>query len=192
MARPSGDFETEVLAAHNEERATKGVPPLVWNEDLARDAAGWAGTLKESATLRHAGVQGQGENLWTGTRNYFAPATMVGDWIEEKADYRPGRFPDISRTGKWSDVGHYTQIIWRNTREVGCAVATDAEFDYLVCRYFRRAIGWEKIRSAFVHRVSRVGSASNPFPFVSSEVETCPSTSLGTNGLIRKAPRPVS
>ena len=56
MARPSGDFETEVLAAHNEERATKGVPPLVWNDDLARDAAGWAGTLKGSATLRHAGV----------------------------------------------------------------------------------------------------------------------------------------
>lgn len=135
-AQPSDDFVAEVLAAHNEERADKGVPALVWNEDLARDAADWANTLKGSATLRHAGVQGQGENLWMGTRDCFAPATMVGDWIEEKADYRPGRFPDISHTGKWSDVGHYTQIIWRNTREVGCAVATDAEFDYLVCRYF--------------------------------------------------------
>lgn len=135
-AQPSDDFVAEVLAAHNEERADKGVPALVWKEDLARDAADWANTLKGSATLRHAGVQGQGENLWMGTRDDFAPATMVGDWIEEKADYRPGRFPDISHTSKWSDVGHYTQIIWRNTREVGCAVATDAEFDYLVCRYF--------------------------------------------------------
>ncbi len=135
-AQPSDNFVAEVLAAHNEERAATGVPTLVWNEDLARDAADWANTLKGSATLHHAGVQGQGENLWMGTRDYFAPATMVGDWIAEKADFRAGRFPNISLTGNWSDVGHYTQIIWRNTREVGCAVATDADFDYLVCRYF--------------------------------------------------------
>lgn len=135
-AAQSPDFPHDVLQAHNAERATKGVPPLVWNEELARDAAAWADQLKGSATLRHAGVRGQGENLWMGTRDYFAPATMVGDWIEEKADFRPGRFPDISKTGSWFDVGHYTQVIWRNTREVGCAVATDAEFDYLVCRYF--------------------------------------------------------
>jgi len=192
MARPSGDFETEVLAAHNEERATKGVPPLVWNEDLARDAAGWAGTLKESATLRHAGVQGQGENLWTGTRNYFAPATMVGDWIEERQTIAPV----VSRTFRALANG---QMSVTTPRSSGATRAKSAVLSrrtpsstILSAVIFRRAIGWEKIRSAFVHRVSRVGSASNPFPFVSSEVETCPSTSLGTNGLIRKAPRPVS
>lgn len=135
MAR-SSDFAVEVLQAHNEERAANGVPALIWNDDLARDAADWANKLKGSATLRHAAVRGQGENLWLGSKGYYAPSTIVGHWIEEKADYRPGRFPNISRTGNWSDVGHYTQIIWRNTREVGCAVATDAEFDYLVCRYF--------------------------------------------------------
>lgn len=135
-AARSPDFADEVLQAHNEERAAKGVPDLIWSDDLARDAAEWADKLKGSATLRHAGARGQGENLWLGSKGYYAPSTMVGYWIDEKADYRPGRFPDISRTGNWSDVGHYTQIIWRNTREVGCAVATDAEFDYLVCRYF--------------------------------------------------------
>ena len=136
VAARSPDFADEVLQAHNEERASKGIPDLIWNDDLARDAAEWADKLKGSATLRHAGVRGQGENLWLGSKGYYAPSTMVGHWIDEKADYRPGRFPDISRTGSWSDVGHYTQIIWRNTREVGCAVATDAQFDYLVCRYF--------------------------------------------------------
>ena len=44
-------------------------------------------------------------------------------------------FPDNSTTGKVEDVGHYTQVIWRATSEVGCAEATSADEDILVCRY---------------------------------------------------------
>jgi len=32
-------------------------------------------------------------------------------------------------------VGHYTQMIWRNTTEVGCAVAERDDRQILVCRY---------------------------------------------------------
>jgi hypothetical protein len=59
---------------------------------------------------------------------------MVRDWASEKHYFRPGVFPNVSSSGNWVDVGHYTQIIWRQTTRVGCAVH-QAQADFLVCRY---------------------------------------------------------
>jgi len=77
----------------------------------------------------------EGENLWAGTRGYFAPEAMVDAWVREKRMFRRGRFPDNSLTGRHEDVGHYTQLVWRSTRAVGCARAQSDREDILVCRY---------------------------------------------------------
>ena len=53
----------------------------------------------------------------------------------EGRDFVNGVTPAFSRTGKWQDVSHYTQMIWRNTTRVGCAIASNRRDDYLVCRY---------------------------------------------------------
>ncbi len=134
------NLDQRVLAAHNRERAALGVPDLAWNEDLARDAAGWAAHLAQTGAFEHSpddpdDPHPQGENLWAGTRDYYGPETMVGGWIAEKADFKPGVFPNVSRTGDWDDVGHYTQVAWRSTGQVGCALARGAQEDVLVCRY---------------------------------------------------------
>ena len=136
FAQESDDFAEDILTAHNSEREDLGAPDLVWSNSLARDAAAWAQTLKGSGTLRHSGARGQGENLWMGTSGAYDTLDMVDSWLGERESFRRGRFPNVSTTGRWADVGHYTQMIWANTREVGCAVASDADFDYLVCRYF--------------------------------------------------------
>ncbi|MEY2927305.1 MAG: hypothetical protein RL367_1782 [Pseudomonadota bacterium] len=131
--------EQRLLAAHNRERESMGLPTLTWSDRLASDARLWAQHLAQTATFDHApprpGKDDQGENLWMGTAGAYSPEDMVGDWIGEKALFKRGRFPDVSITRNWIDVGHYTQIIWRNTRTVGCAVATNRGDDYLVCRY---------------------------------------------------------
>ena len=49
--------------------------------------------------------------------------------------FRRGRFPGVSRTGGWAEVGHFTQMIWPGSVRVGCALRSSAVFDYLVCRY---------------------------------------------------------
>jgi hypothetical protein len=70
-----------------------------------------------------------------GTRGAFTLAEMSGSWAEERKLFRPGTFPEVSTSGHWSDVAHYTQMIWPESRRMGCAIYGDRRWDYLICRY---------------------------------------------------------
>lgn len=133
------NLDSRILAAHNRERTAAGLPPLQWDDGLAAEATPWAARLARLDTLEHADDADpddpEGENLWLGTRGYYSPEDMVGLWIAEKKDFRPGIFPDNSRTGDFEDVGHYTQLMWRTTGRVGCALAQGTQDEILVCRY---------------------------------------------------------
>jgi len=135
---PERSFRDRLLTAHNAERAAVGVGPLAWNAHLAASAQDWADHLAATGQFRHAPetlADPQGENLWAGTRGYFSLEDMVGAWGREKRFFRQGTFPANSTTGRVEDVGHYTQLVWRDTSDVGCAEARGAGEDVLVCRY---------------------------------------------------------
>jgi len=132
------DVATRLLAAHNRYRTEAGVPLLTWDADLATGAARYGPALAARGKLAHsprADRPGIGENLWMGTTGAFTPEAMVNAWGSERAMYRDGVFPQVSSTGNWLDVSHYTQMIWRTTTKVGCAVHRAPRFDYLICRY---------------------------------------------------------
>lgn len=134
--------DARLLAAHNRERATLGIAPLSWNDDLARGAAEWGAHMAATDEFEHSPTDPddedpEGENLFAGNSGHFTPEAMVEPWIAEKSVYKPGIFPDNSRTGDFEDVGHYTQLMWRDTRAVGCAIVAGRDLDYLVCRYSR-------------------------------------------------------
>jgi hypothetical protein len=133
------DFNSRLLAAHNAERERLGVPALDWDAALAADARVWADELAATGRFEHSadepGKPIEGENLWAGTPSAFSPEAMVGLWVTEKTDYRPGLFPNNSRSGDVENVGHYTQVIWRTSRRVGCASAAGQNEEFLVCRY---------------------------------------------------------
>ncbi|WP_233221966.1 CAP domain-containing protein [Allosphingosinicella deserti] len=133
-------LDARLLAAHNLERTAAGLPPLLWDDALVAVAGEWGDALAGIDDIEHSpddpdDVDPQGENLWLGTRGYYSPESMVGMWIEEKKHYQPGIFPANSRTGNLDDVGHYTQVMWRDTGRVGCALTETADNEILVCRY---------------------------------------------------------
>lgn len=138
-ATTNASFNQRILAVHNGERSDLGVPPLRWSPELAASAREWADHLGRTGQFRHSpdkpGTEPQGENLWAGTKGYYPLEDMVGLWVAEKKDYKSGIFPNNSRSGKLESVGHYTQLIWRGTRAVGCALARGDQEDILVCRY---------------------------------------------------------
>lgn len=133
------DFDQRLLAVHNAERVKVGVPPLVWNDQLAAEARAWAKEMAATGRFEHSPDEAtevpEGENLWAGTPHYYSPESMVGLWVAEKKDYRPGVFPNNSISGDVEHVGHYTQLIWRGSDKIGCATALGRDEEFLVCRY---------------------------------------------------------
>lgn len=129
-------FVAAALNAHNVERRLVGVPDLTWSPELAAEAAAWANQLARMNQMVHDSQRAHGENLWMNTAGHRTVASMIGGWSVERNIYIVGALhPYESTTGNWHDVGHYTQMVWANTTQVGCAVARGAEKDYLVCRY---------------------------------------------------------
>lgn len=131
-------FPGRVLAAHNVERTQVGARALEWDPILANGAAAHARYMASTGNFAHSNRRlrrGVGENLWMGSRGAFSIEAMVGSWAYEKRRFVRGIFPAVSRTGRWFDVAHYSQIVWPTTTRLGCAMASSRRADYLVCRY---------------------------------------------------------
>ncbi|WP_308461502.1 CAP domain-containing protein [Sphingomonas citricola] len=134
-ARGAGLLRQVMISRHNAARAALGVAPLQWDDALVADARRYAEQMALSGRFAHAEQHGEGENLFTGTRGAYSYAEMVDLWLAERRDFVNAATPGFSRTGRAGDVAHYTQIVWRRTRGVGCAIASNARDDFLVCRY---------------------------------------------------------
>jgi hypothetical protein len=132
------NLAARLLAKHNEARDAKRLPRLTWSPALAAAAIPWGQTVAKDGNLRHSAKEsrpGQGENIWMGTAHFYSLEHMMDRFLDEERMFRPGVFPEVTTTKKWEDVAHYTQIIWPETREVGCALVTANDRDALVCRY---------------------------------------------------------
>ena len=135
---PATATAMRIVAFHNQVRAAWGIGPIYWDRGLAAAADSYAAELARTGRWQHSAQRsrpGQGENLWMGTRGAFTVDQMVGSWAAEGRAFRPGHFPNVSRTGEWDEVGHFTQMIWPGSVRVGCAVRASARYDYFVCRY---------------------------------------------------------
>ncbi len=132
VASAQQPLSAELLAAHNRYRTALGLAPLRWSEALAAGALRWAVRLAALGRLEHSGP---GQNLAMATSGFETPAQLVDLWGSERRYFRNGIFPAISSTGNWMDVGHYSQIVWRGTVEVGCGWARGGGRDVLVCDY---------------------------------------------------------
>jgi cysteine-rich secretory family protein len=130
-------FEQGVLSTQNVARTAVGVTPLRWDANLAAGAAQYAAELARTQQLVHsprAGRPGIGENLAQVPPN-FTPAQTAQLWVDERRYFFPGTFPNVSKTGNWIDIAHYTALIWPATASVGCGYAPGGGYYWVVCRY---------------------------------------------------------
>lgn len=140
----AAELKRDMVAAHNEARARAArptpkpaLPALTWSDEAARKAEAY---VKECRFEHNPDRGGFGENLAAATPDTWTTAQVVKGWADEAADYdhASGR----CKAGKM--CGHYTQVVWRNTRRLGCATkrctvnspfSGASTWDFWVCNY---------------------------------------------------------
>ncbi|KAJ2914240.1 hypothetical protein MD484_g6174, partial [Candolleomyces efflorescens] len=123
----SGGDIADYLAGHNTIRRNHGASDLTWSDELASAAQKWANNCQ----WKHSGgaVGPYGENLAAGTNLGIRAAIKL--WTDEVSDYNPAN-PTFS---------HFTQVVWKGTTQVGCAVQTctgilgSSPAKFYVCEY---------------------------------------------------------
>jgi pathogenesis-related protein 1 len=121
-----------ILAHHNKVRADVGVGPLRWDEGLAVYAKQWAGQLAANGCrMKHRKPNAYGENLFQGTAGHYTAIDAAKAWESEKKLYSGGVVTDKN----YVPIGHYTQMVWRDTRKVGCGEAICNGTLLVACNY---------------------------------------------------------
>lgn len=121
-----------VLTHHNKVRAAVNVGPVKWSPALAGYAQKWADHLAgESCKMEHRSDSQYGENIFQGTADVYTGLDAAKAWESEKKAYKGAPLT----TAMIKPVGHYTQMVWRDTRMVGCGEATCNKMLMVVCNY---------------------------------------------------------
>lgn len=136
-----------VLKLHNQYRSQvakgqlEGYPPaanmvqLQWDDEMADVAQAWADQcIRRGEGLRHDKLENRftskfkytGQNIaWIGSSNPGTPKwkANIKAWFDEYSEYDARYIDSLEYGQKFQKTGHFTQLVWAETRYVGCGYA---------------------------------------------------------------------
>ncbi|CAK6959670.1 uncharacterized protein LOC128364991 [Scomber scombrus] len=124
-------FKKEFLETHNAYRAQHSTKPLTYNGELNAAAQKWADHLLSISSLGHSDTK-DGENvynMWSSTPLNLTGKEAVDSWYSEIKDYNWGN------PGFNGNTGHFTQVVWAESTELGVGLATDGNKVFVVGQY---------------------------------------------------------
>jgi len=135
-------FRSTALSKHNTYRDTHHSPDMTLSSSLNDSAQSWANYLASNGVFEHSDSDA-GENLYVSytTASSVNAATLanqaVTNWYNEVSDY------DYRNPGFSPETGHFTQVVWKNSTQLGCGAArgvktlqgTQYNAFYVVCQY---------------------------------------------------------
>ena len=124
------------VAEHNRIRAAVGQPPVQWSPKMAESALKYSQKcLFEHSDKSERILDGAilGENLAYGApfENYD-DKRIVQLWESEKQYYDHPQYPSQSKKG---ETGHYTQMVNKKVKQIGCGCTNCDGKKICVCRY---------------------------------------------------------
>jgi hypothetical protein len=131
-----------ITLAHNEARSKVGVGPMTWDPALATIASKWAAMCQDTdgnGLLDHNAGRSEGYPTYVGENIYASTGTANGtgavkSWVSESVDYDY----DANTCASGKICGHYTQVVWRASVKLGCALHSCPGLKYastIVCDY---------------------------------------------------------
>jgi len=118
-----------MIAAHNRYRAKHNSPPLRWSGKAAVPAQRWANHLAKQKSLQHGDHDGMGQNLAFAGGKELTGQGATDMWYNEIQKY------NFNNPGFASGTGHFTQVVWAETREIGIGKASVDGQTFVVANY---------------------------------------------------------
>jgi len=126
-------FRAAVLKQHNVYRAKHDVSPLTLSSQLNDVAQHYAEQLARTNRLVHSDNTHFGENLYafgSSGQAHPRPETVVDRWYSEIQNY------NFDKPGFHTGTGHFTQLVWKSSQELGMGIAQAADGTwYVVANY---------------------------------------------------------
>ena len=130
------EAERAVLAQHNKLRAQhQDTPALCYGEsgdDITFTAQSWSEELVRTQVWAHSAAENYGENLYVAYYNYDSQEDFwvhcTNGWYEEIEWWNNDKV--------CKSTGHYTQVVWKDTKQLNCGYANSGWVAVTVCQYY--------------------------------------------------------
>lgn len=192
------EFIREALEAHNEYRQMHCTPALEHNEELSKLAFEWAKKIAKKDKLEHNSIKYKNDNLGENLAMWYKHGAQKFDgneaskqWYEEIEHYNYGK-PEFS-----IKTGNFTQLVWKNTKEVGFGVAVASNgYFYAVAYYYPPGNIISEFRNNVLPFVAAKESkkiANNMNNYKRTDAEKQKSTQMTSNEMIiTKQPKEIA
>ena len=115
------DYKDQCLTHHNIHRTNHSAPALTWSDSLASTAQKIASSCKFEHDVEMDGG-GYGQNIASGMGQDNVSAVITELWYNDEMEAFGNQYgmqtPGMENFELW---GHWSQIVWKGSREVGCA-----------------------------------------------------------------------
>ena len=127
-------IRADILTNHNYHRKNHQVGNLARNTVIEKVAQDYSEYLASENVLQHSGNNKYGENLYYCWSSYGVCITgekASQSWYNEVDKYK------FDNPGFSSTTGHFTQLVWKGSKEIGCGAACNNQNNcYITCNYF--------------------------------------------------------
>ena len=125
----------DLLKQHNSYRKKHSASSLKTNSQLEEIAQKYSEVLAKRGSLIHSGSKFNGENMGENLYMSWGKTSVSGSHVTDQW-YNEIELYDYKKPGFSEETGHFTQLIWKNTKEIGCGASCQGTTCAVTCNYY--------------------------------------------------------